>query len=111
MIAELREAVNGIFLEVKRLRHFVHSSKFERAFSKATKEQLSEINQLLKKGNYNEVRALVNSWLDRELESSSISRLRLIGRQYSIKGYYCLTKEQLIEAIKNAQNRDSSDPS
>lgn len=111
MINDLREAVHEIFLEAKRLRHFVHSSKFERAFSKATKEQLSKIDELLKKGDYNEIRKLVLNMLDEELESSSISRLRLIGRQYSIKGYYCLTKEQLIEAIKNAQNRDSSDPS
>lgn len=111
MINDLREAVNGIFLEAKRLRHFVHSSKFERAFSKATKEQLVEVKQLLEKGDYNGVRKAVDSWLNKELESSSISRLRLIGRQYAIKGYYCLTKEQLIKEIQNAQNRDSSSSS
>lgn len=108
MIIDLREAVHEIFLEAKRLRHFVHSTKFERAFSKASKEQLAKIDELLKKGDYNEIRKLVLTLLDEELESSSISRLRLIGRQYAIKAYYSLTKEQLIKEIKNAQKRDPS---
>jgi phage tail tape-measure protein len=108
MITDLREAVHEIFLEAKRLRHFVHSSKFERAFNKATKEQLDKLNELIEKGDYNEISKIVSSWLDSDLESASISHLRVMGKQYSIKGYYYLTKEQLIKEIKNVKEQISS---
>jgi hypothetical protein len=111
MIIGLREAVHKNFLEAKRLQHLVFSTRFERAIATASTEQINNLTELVKKGDLLKLKETIDKMLEGDLSSMSIMKLRFIARQYSIKNYYVLTRDQLIGAISNAQEKFTAGPS
>lgn len=109
MIDKLRETVHNVFLRAKRLRYYVNTQRFSLALEKASNEELKTVNQLVDSGDLKNLKICIEGILRHELEKMPISQLRLLGRQYNIKHYYVLTKEQLIKEIKDAQERYSKD--
>lgn len=107
MIIVLRDFAHRVFLDAKKLRHYVFSTRFEKGLAKALPEQIKIIEDLIKKGDVEAVKNFIDVLLDGELQSMSIERLRLLAKQYHVKEYYSLTKTQLIERINNAKKRYS----
>jgi len=109
MLVEVKDIVNGNFLMAKRLRHLVNSSRFEKAISKATPEQLTSLKDLVKGGDLKLVKEFINKTFLDELEAVGVSKLRAMAQQYKVKDYYLLTRDQLIERIKDAKAKYPTD--
>lgn len=92
--------VHKIFLRTKRLRHYINGYYFQRAFDLADKEKLKA---LVDKGDLNGLKIYVEKLLMDNLEMQKVGTLREIAKAYRVANYYCLTRNQLIEEIKNAK--------
>jgi hypothetical protein len=94
------------FLKTKRLRHYINSFHFQQAYALANKDQIQE---LIDKGDLNDLKKYTEKLLDGNLEMQRIGNLREIARRHHVKNYHCLTREQLIEGIENEKINKSED--
>lgn len=99
------------FLASRRVHHIVESDRFKRAFDNSTQEEKDIIEKLINKGDYTNLKLMVSKILNKYLEHMPMRNLRAIGQQYGIKEYYVLTRNQLVERIRDAKKRYSENAS
>jgi hypothetical protein len=100
----LLEKIHRQFLKAKRLRHFVMTEHFDAVWRSLTDDQQNELITLINKGaDSDEVRMFLNG-LSEDMSTFSLSKLRVIARQYRIKNYYQLTRKNLIKEIKDVKD-------
>lgn len=102
-ILPVLEKVHRRFLKAKRLRHFVLSEHFDVSWRSLTDNQQNDLLSVVDKGDVDEVRIFLNG-LSEDISTFSLTKLRVVARQYKVKNYYQLTRKNLIKEIQNAQN-------
>ena len=102
-ILPLLEKVHRRFLKAKRLRHFILSEYFDNVWHSLTDIQQNDLLTFIdKEGDADEIRIYLNS-ISESVSTFSLTKLRVIARQYKIKNYYQLTRKNLIKEIENAK--------
>lgn len=101
----MRDAAHSRFLESKRIRHFVFSQKFEKAMELASEDDKKTLEELIKLGSIKEIRKYVDKILAPEVKHASLTQLRHMAKQFGIRYYYYMTRNQLIESIENEKKR------
>jgi hypothetical protein len=96
--------IHNKFLRTKRLRHYVNSPRFQRAYKLA---DLDIILSLIDKEDLNGLKKYVDKLLEDNLTDQKIGVLREIARGYLVPNYYLLTRMQLIEEIENVKNQSN----
>lgn len=101
----VQELAHKRFLEAKRMRHLVFSSRFERVYARLSDQEKDQVRLYIERGDLENLKKYIDKF-----DGGPLMRLRFIAQQYHIKNYANLTKDQLIEEITHVKKRYPKDP-
>lgn len=106
---EYRAEVHQKLLDIRNFFNIINSSKFEEAWSRATKEQIEKFLGLLVRMQPKEVQELIQEINYNELHLMPVLKLRKLGQQLKVIGYNVLPKNVLMTRIAYAQAAAAKD--
>ena len=105
----LRSKAQDRELEMRKLRYFLQSSKFESMLAMCKVHEVDQIHKLVETGSYVELMSYFRSIVHREIESMNIKQLRARAAKLLIRGYWSLPKSTLILRILSVQANRTDD--
>ena len=100
---KMKTTIRRRLLEIRKMDYYVHSDKFDSILLMCTIPEKEELKRILSKGGYNELMHVTKEIISREVESFSVKQLRDRAAKLEIKGYWSMSKSELILRILNVQ--------